>query len=304
MDVRAEYMDTPRRRVLDLRREGLSEIPMLGWYSYSRARPDLPVHRHAGGLEVCYLERGNQVFEVSGQQYRLSGGDVFVTFPDEPHSTGGNPSEPGILYWINVRLPKRGNSLFALPRSESTSLVQALQGLPYRHFRATRQTKELFDELFKLHARPEVVLRASRMRCAAIRLLVEIIDGAARRAAVRTSKRMAEIIEWILANPSASFRLDELARRAGLSVSHFKKRFKAEAGLSPWQFILRSKIETAKQWLKTSEASITDVALDLGFASSQYFATVFKRMAGVTPTAYRRSPIVRSPSTRTDDGQT
>ncbi len=50
MDIQALYMDAPHRRVVDLRRDGLAEVPMLGMYSYSRARPDLPVHRHEGGL--------------------------------------------------------------------------------------------------------------------------------------------------------------------------------------------------------------------------------------------------------------
>ena len=126
MDIEAQYMDAPHRRVVDLRRDGLADVPMLGMYSYSRARPDLPVHRHAGGWEICYLERGNQVFEVCDQTYQLRGGDVFLTFPDEPHSTGGSPSEPGVLYWLNVRRPAEGRTLLGWPRAESQMLLASL----------------------------------------------------------------------------------------------------------------------------------------------------------------------------------
>jgi AraC-like DNA-binding protein len=303
MDVRAEYMDTRDRRVLDLRPHGLAEIPMLGWYHYVRARPDLPVHRHAGGFEICYLERGRQIFEVDGRQYRLSGGDIFITFPDEPHSTGGYPSEPGILYWLNLRLPDSGCGLLGLQCSESDCLVECLLRLPYRHFGATQQTKAMFGELVALHDRPKTFQRTIRMRCAVIRLLFEVIDGSLGHVASATSQRMAEVIQWISAHPQADFCLQDLARRAHLSVSHFKKRFKDETGLSPWQFILHHRIEIAKEQLITSDTSVTQIAYDLGFGSSQYFATVFKRMTGLTPTACREGRFPHGPSKRRHDGQ-
>ncbi len=303
MDIEAQYMDAPHRRVLDLRQVGLAEVPMLGMYSYAHARPDLPVHRHAGGWEICYLERGNQVFEVNGRVYHLRGGDVFVTFPDEPHSTGGSPSEPGVLYWLNVRLPRSRSGLLALPRDESSRLVASLLQLPHRHFRASQQTKTLFKELFRWCDHQEVLHRTTRMRSAITRLLLEVIDASRRHAQSQSSERIGEIVRLIQAHPEREFRLEDLARHARLSLSHFKKRFKTETGLSPHQFILRDKIEASKRLLHGGGKSITDVALDLGFVSSQYFATVFRRITGSTPSEYRQRIQPTRPSTRRTDGQ-
>ncbi len=282
-------MDGPQRRVLDLRRDGLADVPMLGMYSYASARPDLPLHRHAGGWEICYLERGRQVFEVAGEAYRLRGGDVFVTLPDEPHSTGGRPAEPGVLYWINVRRPRPRRRLLGLPRAESDLLLELLERLPQRHFRAAAATKGLFQELFRWHDSPAATGRTLRMRLAVTRLLLDVVDGARRGAKSRSSQRIGEVIQLIRSCPERDLRLDDLARHARLSLSHFKRRFRSETGLSPRQFILRDKIERAKALLRASDASVTALALDLGFVSSQYFATVFKRMTGVTPTRYRDS---------------
>lgn len=303
MTIQAEYKDTPHRRVLDLRQAGLVEVPMLGWYHYAQARPDLPVHQHAGGFEICYLEQGRQIFEVHGQQYTLSGGDIFLTLPNEPHSTDGNPSEPGILFWINIRLPDSPDGLFGLQRNESDLLVDSLLHLSHRHFHATPQTKARFDELFLLYDRPEVPQRDTRLRCAALRLLFEIIDGSRQHAISTTSPRMTDVIQWIQNNPTEEYGLKDLAQRAHLSVSHFKKRFKTETGLSPWQFILLKRIEIARKQLTLSDKSITQIAHGLGFDSSQYFATVFKRMTGETPTACRNGTLRRQPSKRLYDGQ-
>lgn len=97
--------------------------------------------------------------------------------------------------------------------------------------------------------------------------------------------------------------MDDLARHARLSLSHFKKRFRTETGLSPRQFILRDKIEAAKRILNEQPTSVTHIALDLGFVSSQYFATVFKRITGETPSRYRDRQGRPQPSQRSDDGQ-
>ncbi|MHB8862249.1 MAG: helix-turn-helix transcriptional regulator [Pirellulaceae bacterium] len=304
MDIEAQYMEAPHRRVVDLRSDGLPEIPMLGMYSYSRARPDLPVHRHAGGWEICFLERGNQTFEVQGQVYRLRGGDVFVTFPDEPHSTGGSLSEPGVLYWLNLRLPAVRQRLLALPRAEADALVAALTNLPHRHFRAPSPTKSLFKELFRWHDGPAGPGRTLRMRLTVTRLLLEIVDAAERRAKSPSSERITEIICLIRSHPERDFGLEDLARHARLSLSHFKKRFRAETGLSPRQFILRDKMEAAKHILSTQDKSVTHIALDLGFVSSQYFATVFKRITGVTPSLYRERAGEPAASPCNNDGQT
>ena len=135
-DIRVEYMDTPERRVIDLRRDGIKDIPMLGRCSYSHARPDLPAHRHPGVIEVHYLDRGKQFFEVESQEYQLHGGDLFVTRPGELHSTGGRPVEPCVLYWMNLRVPKPGRDTVAASAAGNCSLLEALQSLPQRHFHA------------------------------------------------------------------------------------------------------------------------------------------------------------------------
>ena len=71
---------------------------------------------------------------------------------------------------------------------------------------------------------------------------------------------------------------------ARLSESRFKTRFKREMGVPPEEFWLRQKIERATVLLKTR--NVTEVAHELGFSSSQYFATVFKRYTRVSPSRF------------------
>jgi AraC-like DNA-binding protein len=304
MDIVANYSDAPHRRLVDLRRDGLAEIPAYGRLCYTRARPDLPIHRHFRCVEIHYRDRGEQCFYLGDRTYRLQGGDLFVTLPDEPHSTGGHAMETGIMYWLVLRLPRKGRGLLGLAVDEGMAILDRFMKVPCRQFRATGRVKPLFAEILRLHDRPDTFLRAVRMRQAAIGLLLEIVESADRHFGAPTSRRMAEMVRMIQDCPQEDYQIRDLARRSHLSVSQFKSRFKVETGISPWQFILKTRIETAKQQLVAGDEPITRIAMRLGFSSSQYFATVFKRITGVTPRDYRRDGVVlRGPSTRCDDGQ-
>ncbi|TVR53143.1 MAG: cupin domain-containing protein [Puniceicoccaceae bacterium] len=79
------------RLEMDLAARGLPGAVCLGRYHYRAAQPGLPEHSHAGMLEICYLVKGRQTYEVGGRAWRLRGGDVFVTQPGERHGTGLHP---------------------------------------------------------------------------------------------------------------------------------------------------------------------------------------------------------------------
>ena len=80
----------------------------------------------------------------------------------------------------------------------------------------------------------------------------------------------------------------------GLSVSQFHERFQQHMGLPPAQWRTRQRIARAKALLRQGDASITSIALSLGFDTSQYFRTVFKRYVGFTPANYRKRHGVAS----------
>jgi len=280
------------RHILDLSDLGIPEVPLVGRYEYHSAHPGLHTHTHPGTLEVCYLARGKQTYRVAGRQYHLSGGDVFVTVPDEPHDTAGQPEDPGILYWINVRMPKRGASLLTLPARDSAILARALLNLPERHFPGSLALKLILEEVFDFYNRPDDPLKRIAVVNLMVRYLLEVVNCARRHPYMRLSHALAQIVETIHSHPEESYQLDDLADQAGLSLSRFKSRFKAEVGTGPREYILSVKIEAARKLLG-EQLLVTEVAMQLGFSSSQYFATVFKRFSEQTPRDFQRSgPVV------------
>lgn len=275
------------RRVLNLACMELAEVPVLGRYEYSSAHPGLTTHTHPGTVEICYLERGCQTYSVAGREYHLVGGDVFVTAPGEPHDTGGYAEDRGILYWLNLRIPQQGQSLLMLPPNESGALMAELSNLPDRQFAGRPVLKQIFNEVFTLCEQPAKPLIRVAIGNELVRCILEVINCAYHQEGLHRSPHISRIVERIKNHPERDYSLISLAEESGLSLSRFKTNFKAQMGLAPHEFILRCKVDAAKKILRTERRNITDTAMELGFSSSQYFATVFKRFTHQTPIEFR-----------------
>ena len=99
--------------------------------------------------------------------------------------------------------------------------------------------------------------------------------------------RLKRVLEYIEANLSCDVHLDELAETAGLSSFHFAKLFKQSTGASPHQYILRRRLERAKELLRNPAMPLSEISLDTGFSDQSHFTNVFRRFVGVPPSKYR-----------------
>lgn len=83
--------------------------------------------------------------------------------------------------------------------------------------------------------------------------------------------------------------VDDLAAAAGLSKAHFSREFRRTFGESPYVYLLTRRLERAAALLRNTDRSVAEVCLDVGLQGIGSFTTSFKRMYGMTPTAYRAS---------------
>jgi len=81
--------------------------------------------------------------------------------------------------------------------------------------------------------------------------------------------------------------VDDLARAAGLSKAHFSREFRRVFGESPYVYLLTRRLERAAALLRNTDHSVAEICLEVGLQGVGSFTTSFKRMYGVTPTAYR-----------------
>jgi AraC-like DNA-binding protein len=99
--------------------------------------------------------------------------------------------------------------------------------------------------------------------------------------------RLKRVSTYIDEHISESITLATLAQIAGLSRMYFAARFRAATGCRPHEYMLRKRIECAKQLLLETSEPIASIALAVGFQSQAHFSTVFKRFVGLSPNQWR-----------------
>ncbi|MBC7925989.1 MAG: helix-turn-helix transcriptional regulator, partial [Bryobacteraceae bacterium] len=82
--------------------------------------------------------------------------------------------------------------------------------------------------------------------------------------------------------------VESLAIETGYSRAHFLRLFSATTGLTPHQYVLRARLNRAKQMITNSDAEIIDIALECGFSSQSHMTTLFRQKLGFTPAELRR----------------
>lgn len=100
--------------------------------------------------------------------------------------------------------------------------------------------------------------------------------------------KLRQITDWMAEHFVEDFNLDQLAALSGLSKFHFHRLFKSAVGVSPSSFHTNLRMEVARKLLRETKRSITDVSLEVGYSNSSYFAQVFRKEAGISPSNYRR----------------
>ena len=102
-----------------------------------------------------------------------------------------------------------------------------------------------------------------------------------------TGPQLRRIKEFVGTKISSDITISELAVVAGLSKFHFIRAFKESVGLSPYQYVLSERVHRARGMLSKCDLSIADVALAVGFHDAAQLNRVFRKLVGVTPTAFR-----------------
>ena len=126
-------------------------------------------------------------------------------------------------------------------------------------------------------------------------LLIRLMQTQARSLILRqykslsTSHRFAFVVQYIKEHLHETITVEQLSRLACMSKPHFFRRFKAELGMSPVEFIQQERLLLAKDYLANPQLSVSQAAYQAGFNDLPYFTQLFKKHEGLTPGAYQKN---------------
>lgn len=266
------YAEQPDDRVPELVHAGEQWVPTHFLIRY-----------HAHDVWEFYFQiSGETSWESPERTYRLASGSFLAVPPNVYHKMHEYPKAKHHFFFAAIDL----TTVFARhPELKALGRENAIVYIPHG--------ESLFAPFSQLIR--EVSLSLSH-RAIGLRLMLDFLVVEASRlfeqatnttALVGSHPAVLRAKELLDHQPCRRWRLADLANISGLSPSHLAERFSKDVGMPPHQYLLQVRVERAKELLLQSNVRITDLALELGFSSSQHFASTFKRLTGTTARSYR-----------------
>ena len=295
VELNDSFIWTKQHKLIPRSRHGVSGLGNITHSSLLYTSPATVCHYHRDIMEIFCVVKGRRECTIySGERassYEFTGSEALIVFPDEAHISGSNGIDPCDMYALQFNLSEQDNFL-GLSAENGRRLCEAMRNLKNRHICMTpvafSLVKSAFDCFFVM-TEDSRIEGAAFLACFLYTLLhLPAVNSAPSGA---PNDRILRVLDYISENISQPLPLAELADYAGYSLSRFKALFREMTGQTPAQYIAMHKVEQAKLMLRRPEKSVTDIAYDLGWSSSNYFCAVFKKYTNLSPMGYRKLRI-------------
>jgi AraC family transcriptional regulator len=243
---------------------GPVEVALLRCTAGPDDRPFPEVH---DAPSISYVRRGGFAYRARGRIAELVPGSVLVGRAGDEY-TCTHEHLPGGDECLSFRIEGLAVASMGLPPLAELMVLGELAGAA-----ADGRSDLGLDEVgLSLAAR-----------------VVELVEGRRRPTpAARDRRRAARAARWIEEHAHEPVDLASAARVAGLSPYHFLRTFAAALGVTPHQYLVRARLRRAARLLAGEDLSITEIALEVGFADLSNFVRTFGRAAGVSPRGFRK----------------
>ncbi len=279
------FISTPEGATwgLDVTAAGWSGVPAGAPYPVARHPADHHFDWEHGrvlaALQILFVGRGRGTFESrTAGVFEVAAGDAFCLVPGEWHRYRPDPATGWDESWVELhgplveRLAAAGVVSAADPVRRDVIAAGLDAALEAVHARA-RQGGPGFDP-GRAGAGFAVLAawaQAGRMHPPRTRLA---------RAVLEAERHLAE-------HYHEAVNVEALARRLGVAYSHFRRAFREHTGFAPWQYVLHLRLTRARRLLAAGDATLDDIAAQLGFSSAFHLSAAFKRSFGVSPMRWR-----------------
>ena len=252
------------------------------------------VHKHPE-LELGYITGGSGDYILENRTYRAESGDLFLVCPNEQHCvpTIDSPELTSFNIYLTSYFLWHIVSEY-VDYGRLRMLINSADGLEHRLRGLGAQVCEIM-ELCENTVRAEA--SRHRIRFLVLRLVVGITSVIPERgddsqlfmSAVTHRDDIQKAIGFINDNLTEPITLEEIAKSAGMSRSHFSTTFRDATGIPPYEYLLLQRIERAVGMLRNEDMTIIEVAQSCGFRNLANFNKAFRKITNMSPSGYRAS---------------
>jgi AraC-like DNA-binding protein len=250
-------------------------------------------------LRFYYVVDGRFDWMIQDQHYILYPGDLAVVLPGQCFGGEKDLLDIGTVSWMHIelqQLDKKGNVAMGkwsrLSENESRTIgrILLLNNAPV--LSKLKEAGTIFQNIHNEFTNQEIGYY-TRIN----QLIDELLILIARQLTTQNNSRrdfpqtFMKLEQTLRENLSHQWTVEEMAALVGLGITAFSEKVKSFTGFSPLNYLINIRISEAIKLLKRQDVHVTDIALDVGFYSSQHFATTFKKLTGYTPSEFRKKNI-------------
>jgi AraC-like DNA-binding protein len=276
---------------------GVPEIAFFGYYQFRHAVPTSDSWEEHGGIEIVFMQSGEACWDLPDDHFSMTTGSQALIIPaGRRHRIANGVYTPCRLLWLVF---KPVEEAVEKARLFQGSEVQALFEMAKDHERPVdlpenshRMLGELCarltDERLLIGSAPIMAEVRSRVYSLVTALWEVCESGRNSGEHSRLVRRAAAMLRDSADDDiDRNENIEEVARRLGYGKSRLYSLFTHEIGMAPNDYRQRVRIKRCCERLTRTSDSITAIGMENGFHSSQYFARVFKKYVGLTPSDYR-----------------
>ena len=250
-------------------------------------------------LRIYYALEGKFEWTVNTEQYILYPGDLVIIQPGQKFGGQKGAMNIGKLCWLYIEVNKSQldeRMMFGnwsnLPKNEILAIGKILRHCNSPVLSRAKEAGRILNELHQ-----ELVNQQIGYYTRVNQLIDELFILIARKLTLQNNthrdfpQTFMNLVQSLRQNLSHNWTVEEMAAMVGLGTTTFTEKVKSYSGFSPLNYLITIRISEAIKLLKQNDLSVTDIALDTGFYSSQHFATTFKKLTGYTPSDFRKKNI-------------
>lgn len=256
-------------------------IPIIGLRSVKEhSRNALIVHT-MDNFELTYVLEGTLEWIINDQIVVTRPHDVLLTHPNDKLAILENsfPVSECIFLQINP----------GSPDPVLQTLISEIKKVQSRKISFGSDNSTPFKRLVEEHQNKDD-LSQSLCKSVITDILVRLTRQMRSGESINPTENcmfQKQVITYLENHLKEEITVGDMADTMGYSESHFRALFRKVSNVSPVQFLQHLRIETAQRLIRERRLSLTEIAFEVGFNSSQYFSNCFKKQVGLSPREYR-----------------
>jgi AraC-like DNA-binding protein len=256
----------------------------IGWYPKARHHFR---QRDAGAEQniLILCTRGSGWFEIGGHRHTLQGNQALLIPRGMPHTYAANERQPWTIQWVHF-LGEDAPYFCTLLKPGSQVVPVAPELMP----RLERLFADAYDALASGFTQQGIICAAQAMRHM---LGLLFFNNAAFHPETKaaSTESLERTLQFMRERVDAVLTVAEIARQAGLSVTHFSRLFRQHTGFAPMDYFIHLKMQRACRFLTLTPLSVKEIASRIGYEDPYYFSRLFRKVMGVPPAEYRKSKL-------------